>query len=88
MKFDVLHGIDKLVPAAKLVIRGEQIYENVEWLDERPMPTKEEVEAALATLPEEFAARQQAQVDARQSALNKLMALGLTEEEALALGVK
>lgn len=86
MKFDVLHGIDKLVPAAKLVIRGEQIYENVEWLDERPMPTKEEVEAALATLPEEFAARQQAQVDARQSALNKLMALGLTEEEALALG--
>lgn len=86
MKFDVLHGIDKLVPAAKLVIRGEQIYENVEWLDERPMPTKEEVEAVLATLPEEFAARQQAQVDARQSALNKLMALGLTEEEALALG--
>ena len=48
MKFDVLHGIDKLVPAAKLVIRGEQIYENVEWLDERPMPTKEEVEAASA----------------------------------------
>jgi hypothetical protein len=30
----------------------------------------------------------QAQIDAKQSALNKLMALGLTEEEALALGVK
>lgn len=30
----------------------------------------------------------QAQLDAKQSALNKLMALGLTEEEALALGVK
>jgi len=30
----------------------------------------------------------QAQVNAKQSALNKLMALGLTEEEALALGVK
>jgi hypothetical protein len=30
----------------------------------------------------------QTQADARQSALNKLMALGLTEEEALALGVK
>ena len=30
----------------------------------------------------------QTQVDAKQSALNKLMALGLTEEEALALGVK
>jgi len=31
---------------------------------------------------------EQAAVDARQSAINKLMALGLTEEEALALGVK
>jgi DNA-binding transcriptional regulator YhcF (GntR family) len=30
----------------------------------------------------------QATADAKQSALDKLMALGLTEEEALALGVK
>jgi len=30
----------------------------------------------------------QAKIDAKQAALNKLMALGLTEEEALALGVK
>lgn len=30
----------------------------------------------------------QAKVDSKQSALSKLMALGLTEEEALALGVK
>ncbi len=88
MNFDVLHGIDKLVPGAKLMIRGEQIYENVEWFDERPMPTKEEVEAAIAQLPAEWEAKVQAQADAKQSALNKLMALGLTEEEALALGVK
>lgn len=31
-------------------------------------------------------ADEQAQIDAKQTALNKLMALGLTEEEALALG--
>ena len=31
-------------------------------------------------------ADEQAQIDAKQNALNKLMALGLTEEEALALG--
>jgi hypothetical protein len=31
---------------------------------------------------------EQAQVTAKASALSKLMALGLTEEEALALGVK
>ena len=35
-----------------------------------------------------FETKLQAQADAKQSALNKLMALGLTEEEALALGVK
>ena len=35
--------------------------------------------------PEAEAAKQ-AQTNARQAALNKLMALGLTEEEALALG--
>ena len=36
----------------------------------------------------QWEAEDQAKIDARQSALNKLMALGLTEEEALALGVK
>jgi hypothetical protein len=33
-------------------------------------------------------AAQQAKADAKQNALNKLMALGLTEAEALALGAK
>ena len=46
------------------------------------------VDAKVVERQAEFAAAQQSQADARQSALNKLMALGLTEEEALALGVK
>jgi len=46
------------------------------------------VEAKLAELQAKEAAAIQAQADAKQSALNKLMALGLTEEEALALGNK
>lgn len=46
------------------------------------------VEAKAAELQAEEDAKLQAQVDAKQSALNKLLALGLTEEEALALGVK
>lgn len=46
------------------------------------------VEAKSLELQAEAEAAKQAQADARQSALNKLMALGLTEEEALALGVK
>ena len=46
------------------------------------------VEAKALELQAEAEAAAQAKIDARQSALNKLMALGLTEEEALALGVK
>jgi D-mannonate dehydratase len=46
------------------------------------------VNVKAAELEASDEAVKQAQVDAKQSALNKLMALGLTEEEALALGVK
>jgi hypothetical protein len=46
------------------------------------------VEAKALELQAEAEAAKQAKLDAKQSALNKLMALGLTEEEALALGVK
>jgi hypothetical protein len=47
-----------------------------------------EVDYDLEAVTAEAQAAEQAIIDARQSALNKLMALGLTEEEALALGVK
>ena len=46
------------------------------------------VEAKALELQAEAEAAKQEKLDAKQSALNKLMALGLTEEEALALGVK
>jgi hypothetical protein len=46
------------------------------------------VEVKALELQAEYESAKQAKLDARQSALAKLMALGLTEEEALALGVK
>lgn len=46
------------------------------------------VEYDLDAVIAEAESEKQAQENARQSALKKLMALGLTEEEALALGVK
>lgn len=49
---------------------------------------KEDAELEAVNLKAQAEAAIQAKVDAKQSALNKLMALGLTEEEALALGVK
>jgi hypothetical protein len=46
------------------------------------------VEYDLAAAEAKLAEMQAESQAAKQSALNKLMALGLTEEEALALGVK
>lgn len=46
------------------------------------------VQAKMVELAAKAEADKKAQIVNRQSALNKLMALGLTEEEALALGVK
>lgn len=43
-------------------------------------------QAKLVELQAAEEAAKQTQIDAKQTALNKLMALGLTEEEALALG--
>jgi hypothetical protein len=54
--------------------------ENVEPLDDA------EVLAMVEVVKTEEESKEQAKIDAKQSALNKLMALGLTEEEALALG--
>lgn len=44
------------------------------------------IEYDLDAVIAEAEALAQAQIDTKQAALNKLMALGLTEEEALALG--
>ena len=77
-------AIYKLYPQVATV-RGDVAYdanENVVEYD------KAAVEAKEAELEAEAQAVVKAQAAAKQSALNKLMALGLTEEEALALGVK
>jgi hypothetical protein len=68
-----------------VTIRGEIAYDANEQVVEYDRAA---AEAKAAELEIEAEADIQAQVAAKQSALNKLMALGLTEEEALALGVK
>jgi hypothetical protein len=68
----------------KFATCGQEI---TEWVDnENSQPTDEEVLAEISRLDTQKELDAQAQVAAKQTALNKLMALGLTEEEALALG--
>lgn len=66
-----------------VTIRGDVAYDKDENIVEYDL---EEAQAKLAELQAAEEAAKQAQIDAKQTALNKLMALGLTEEEALALG--
>ena len=68
-----------------VTIRGDVAYDANEQVVEYDRAA---AEAKALELQAEAEAAKQAQVAARQSALNKLMALGLTEEEALALGAK
>ena len=74
-------------PGKQWVLSGES-YEGLDWHDESPKPTQNELDALWEFTQAQVEAEAKAKIDAKQSALAKLMTLGLTEEEALALGVK
>jgi hypothetical protein len=75
-------AIQRLRPGVGFVLDGVD-HKNIIWNAENVVPLSDaEVEAMVLVIK----AEEEAKIDAKQSALNKLMALGLTEEEALALG--
>lgn len=81
----MLHeAIYALNPSVK-VIREDVAYDANENVVKYDLA---EAEAKLVEMQAEVQAAVEAQAAAKQSALNKLKALGLTEKEALALGVK
>ena len=58
-------------------------YNQIDWLVvPSSVPTKAEVQAEIIRLEAEQKAEQLAKEELRQSAINKLAALGLTEDEA------
>ena len=56
-------------------------YEGLTWLSKSPKPTEEELEDLWSEVQLELAAKAQAKIDAKASAIAKLEALGLTVEE-------
>jgi hypothetical protein len=60
-------------------------YENLDWRDTSPKPTQAELDALWESTQVILAAREQAAKDVKASALAKLAALGLTEDEVKAL---
>jgi hypothetical protein len=63
-------------------------YAGLEWLDESPKPTQEELDALWESTQAKVIADQQAAIATKESAIAKLTAIGLTADEIAALGVK
>jgi hypothetical protein len=61
------------------------LYDGLTWLSDTPKPTKEELDALWESTQAKVAADAQAIIDTKASALSKLSALGLTEDEIKAL---
>jgi hypothetical protein len=60
-------------------------YDGLEWRDESKKPTQTELDALWESTQATVAAKEQATKDAKVSALAKLAALGLTQDEVKAL---
>jgi hypothetical protein len=56
-------------------------YDGLTWLSDTPKPTQAELDALWESTQAAVAAKEQAAIDAKASALAKLAALGLTENE-------
>ena len=60
-------------------------YDGLTWYSNTPKPTQAELDALWGTTQATLAAKEQAAKDVKASALAKLAALGLTQDEVKAL---
>ena len=75
-------------PTDKWSLAGDY-YDGLTWLSDTPKPTQAELDALWESTQAAQTAKQEAEVTAKESALSKLTALGLTADEVKALlGVK
>jgi hypothetical protein len=71
-------------PTAQWSLNGDS-YDGLIWYSDTPKPTKAELDALWESTKAAVAAKEQAAIDAKASALAKLAALGLTQDEVKAL---
>ena len=67
-------------PDAEWVLKGND-YDRLTWLSDTPKPTQAELDAAWPAVQQARQDAGAAKVAARQSAIDKLAALGLTVDE-------
>lgn len=71
-------------PNTQWTLNGDA-YEGLTWLSDTPKPTKAELDALWESTQAAVAAKEQTAKDVKASALAKLAALGLTQDEVKAL---
>lgn len=53
MKYDITAALQSLKPGTRWIVRGDE-YSGIEWLDESPMPTEEELVQEMNRLQAEY----------------------------------
>lgn len=71
-------------PTAQWSLNGD-FYEGLTWLDSTPKPTQAELDALWESTQAKVAAQKNQALAVKESALAKLAALGLTQDEVKAL---
>jgi hypothetical protein len=71
-------------PNAQWSLNGDS-YDGLIWHSDTPKPTQVELDALWESTQAQIAAQKQAAIDTKASALAKLAALGLTQDEVKAL---
>ena len=88
---DIALGIEALLPAAQYfgstTANTKEVFDGLDWQDERSKPTWKQVQDAYNALPEEIKNPEIAVAQAKAAAQAKLAALGLTVEDLQALGL-
>jgi DNA-directed RNA polymerase subunit E'/Rpb7 len=79
---DKINAILALRPNANFGTKNDEI---ICWEDARSIPTDEEIKNKIIELEQAEKQAKQAKIEAKASALAKLSALGLTEEEVQAI---
>ena len=85
---DIATILTRKYPGKEWTLNGDS-YSGLQWLSDSTKPTKKHLESLRAEVEAEIEAEKQAEIDARNSAIEKLAALGLSVDEIrAAFGLK
>ena len=77
---DIPTILTKRYPGSEWTLNGDN-YGGLTWLSDTTKPTEKALQKLWSSVQAEIAAEEQAKIDAKDSAIGKLKALGLTVNE-------